>query len=305
MPDPPQKRPPTMTSVVYWDGTGATWDSLSNSPYDIIILSFAVFPEVALLDPVVHSGIVKAADLFKMGLPAFVTTAGIRALHSKGKRVLVSFGGGDKKISSTVYSLAPRIFTALYRLNQHEKDTCTKFAEAVALFVNENKLDGVDIDNEETHISSFDLYQTPLGGTELLALQGGVQFMAKLVNAIRAALDSATNEHLLLTMAIQPTAFIPLLVHPNGKPDNMPRIGMDDRGRCSSRHANSSCFPIQTSENGCTDVACPCEFISSMSSHVFTCLFRAHRSEFHVYDTRFTGSAQEYRLRVFNAVSGG
>jgi hypothetical protein len=156
MPDP-QQRPRSMTSLVYWDGTGATWESLAKSPYDTVVLSFARFPEVALPDPAVHSGIVKAADLFTISLPSFASAAGIRTLRSKGKRVLVSFGGGDKRISQTVYSLAPRIFTALYRLQQHEKGTSKKFAEVVASFVRENGLDGIDIDNEETHISSFDL----------------------------------------------------------------------------------------------------------------------------------------------------
>ena len=105
----------------------------------MVILSFAGFKTQGGLD----SGVVAQDDLFDIQMPAFAKASGIKLLQAKGKRVLVSLGGGDKQISTTKYKLAPRIFTELFYLDK--SNSATKFAQAVKQLVEKNGLDGIDL----------------------------------------------------------------------------------------------------------------------------------------------------------------
>ena len=93
-----------------------------------------------------------------------------------------------------------------------------RWAQASVAFANGNNservvFDGIDWDIEEAHDihdPGYQPYLTPLGFSEVLTNQSGVQFIAKLIVATRRALD-ANGAGQTLTIAIQPTYFAPSL----------------------------------------------------------------------------------------------
>jgi len=96
----------------------------------------------------------------------------IKALQQAGKKVLISFGGGDMGYSTYKQIVGKE----------------TELAEKIATFVDNNGLDGVDIDWEDT---------AAFAGT---AGYNGVTFLIKLTNALRHKLP----EGAIITHAPQP-----------------------------------------------------------------------------------------------------
>jgi cellulose synthase/poly-beta-1,6-N-acetylglucosamine synthase-like glycosyltransferase len=274
---PPPQVPNSTVAITYWDGRGATWDGMANSPYDYIILSFATFAQGE--EDGRYDGIVKPEDLFKIGMPTFAHAQGIQKLQSHGKKVLISLGGGDKKLGEGVFSLAPRIYTALLKLQRKEESkgkTAKRFAQAVKEFVQANKLDGVDFDNEETHCHGdpASAVQAPLGDEMLSSLEG-VAFMAELILAIREALDAVTTSpsRQLMMMAVQPTGFVPLVANAFSGPHHqsnefaqlLPRVMVDP---ATGKFVNGSEFPVKPSKDfvpiGCTKDRCYYQYFMAL-----------------------------------------
>jgi cellulose synthase/poly-beta-1,6-N-acetylglucosamine synthase-like glycosyltransferase len=246
-------------TIVYWDGDGATWDGLADSPYDIVVLSFAQFTMQGGQD----SGIIGEGNLFDFSLPYFASKSGIKSLQAKGKRVLVSLGGGDKKITPTEYKLAPRVFTELFYLDQQSPphDSASRFAQAVKAFVVSNGLDGVDLDNEENFVrsASSGKYRTGKYAEEILTTKAGVDYFAKLVIALRAALDSISGLQIqpMLTMTIQPTGWVPHFKEIGPQRLQLNDVQLDEHGNCNS--STKSCFPIADAglyPDQCSSSAC-------------------------------------------------
>eukprot|EP00935_MAST-01C_sp_MAST-1C-sp1_P001828 g1828.t1 len=250
---------------------------MAKSPFDYIILSFAAFAQGE--EHGRFNGIVQPEDLFKIRMPSFANRNGIQKLQSHGKKVLISLGGGDKKLGEGVFSLAPRIYTALFKLQQKEDSkgkTAKQFAQVVKEFVETNKLDGVDFDNEETHCHGdpASAAQAPLGD-EMLTSREGVAFMAELIHAIREALDAVTTSpsRQLMMMAVQPTGFVPLVANAFSGPHHesnefaqlLPRVMVDpDTGE----FINGSEFPVKPLKDfvpiGCTKHRCYYQYFMAL-----------------------------------------
>lgn len=115
--------------VTYFNKSGVPLDKACDLPYDVVNLAF-IYSE--------HS------DPFKLKLGGAIaateesftqaTVSAIEALQSKGKKVLISFGG-DAMDYNTYGSLS--------------KDPM-RIAQSLANFVRTNNLDGIDIDYEDT-----------------------------------------------------------------------------------------------------------------------------------------------------------
>lgn len=119
---------PTPRYVIYYNSNASPPETLIGTPYTHVILSFiTVAPAVS--DPgVSDKGLVSLVVPGKIA-PALAV---IGRLQAEGKRVLISFGGGDMQRDD---------YTGLVGRED-------SLADAIAAFVSEHGFDGVDIDFE-------------------------------------------------------------------------------------------------------------------------------------------------------------
>jgi len=114
---------PTPRYVIYYNSNASPPEALIGTPYTHVILSFITVapgaPDEGPVSLVVPSKIAPALAV-------------IRRLQAEGKRVLISFGGGDMQLDD---------YTSLVGREE-------SLADAIAAFVSVHGLDGVDIDFE-------------------------------------------------------------------------------------------------------------------------------------------------------------
>lgn len=144
--------------VIYYNSDASPPHSLLGKPYSHVILSFittpARLPTAAPIKLVVPDKLTPAFDV-------------IASLQAEGKKVLISFGGGDMQLPDYI-GVANRE---------------AELAEAIALFVDEHGFDGVDIDFE---VSQTLYLKRPPGVFD------GREFLIDLTTALRAKLPQGS-----------------------------------------------------------------------------------------------------------------
>lgn len=140
--------------VIYYNSDASPPTSLLGKPYTHIILSFitapAHLPTDAPIKLVVLDKLTPALDV-------------IASLQAEGKKVLISFGGGDMQLPDYV-GVAQRV---------------PELAQAIAVFVAKHGFDGVDIDFEVSR--ALHLKRPP-------GMFDGRQFLIDLTTSLRAKL---------------------------------------------------------------------------------------------------------------------
>ncbi|WNO08347.1 glycoside hydrolase family 18 protein [Teredinibacter sp. KSP-S5-2] len=154
--------------VTYYNNGSQSLDQAISLPYTDVILAFIFSRPEAPLNWQLGGGIAATSTSLTS-----TTRQAIQELHEAGKKVLISFGGGE--MSSAAYQA----------LVGHEDE----LAKSIADFVQENQLDGVDIDWEDT------------GAFTGVAGYSGVNFLISLTKNLRESLPA---EKFVISHAPQP-----------------------------------------------------------------------------------------------------
>ncbi len=195
--------PPAETEIIlYFFGQDMDWNDIASSPYTFTLICFGDIP---------------GDNIYSMKWPGWCKETdpnaklscleGIEILHKAGKKVGISIGGGDSNIGKV-----PRIFTTAYEhyvAAGRTMEDVTRWAVFLAGWVKENKLDGIDFDNEEAHTAwTGGVGDTTKGDShvEALADRDGLDFMGKLQVEMRKAL----GPNLIFAVSLQPPFYCPI-----------------------------------------------------------------------------------------------
>ncbi|MDW7548275.1 hypothetical protein HUZ36_06235 [Pseudoalteromonas sp. McH1-7] len=155
-------------TITYYNSGAIPLINASELPYDVVNLAFLSATSDSPFTLILNGAVAATHSSFTNA-----TVEAIKAMQQKGQKVLISFGGGDMDYNT-------------YRLQS--TDTA-QLAEALAKFVKDNHLDGVDIDYEDS--AAF------IGK----AGYDGAQFLIALTQELRRQLPSPD---FLITHAPQP-----------------------------------------------------------------------------------------------------
>ncbi|CAM1369059.1 glycoside hydrolase family 18 protein [Tenacibaculum xiamenense] len=161
--------------VTYYNASGVPLEKAAELPYTTVNLAFLYTSYDAPLT-LKLGGAIAARDT----PPVLTETTknAVSKIQNAGKKVLISFGGGDMG------------YEAYAQLVGKEKELGT----AIASFIKDNNLNGIDIDYEDT------------AGFNGTAGYNGAQFLIDLTKALREELP---NSDYIITHAPQPPYFEP------------------------------------------------------------------------------------------------